>query len=71
MVTLGAYSFCKVDATEGAVKPGDLLTAGSLKGHAVRVSPKADTRPGAIIGKALAPLGKGKIGIIPILVSHQ
>ncbi len=71
MVTLGAYSFCKVDATEGAVKPGDLLTAGSLKGHAVRASPKGDTKPGAIIGKALAPLGKGKIGIIPILVSHQ
>jgi hypothetical protein len=71
MVTLGAYSFCKVDATEGAVKPGDLLTTGSSKGHAVRSSPKEHSKPGAIIGKALAPLAKGKIGIIPVLVSHQ
>jgi hypothetical protein len=71
MVTLGAYSFCKVDASDGGVKPGDLLTTSSTKGHAVRSSSKAEAKAGAIIGKALAPLAKGKKGIIPILVSHQ
>jgi hypothetical protein len=71
MVTLGAYSFCKVDASEAGVKAGDLLTTGSTKGHAVRSSPKTEAKAGAFIGKALAPLAKGKKGIIPILVSHQ
>lgn len=71
IVTLGAYAFCKVDATEAAVKPGDLLITGSTKGCTVRLSPKMGAKPGTVIGKALGVLAKGKIGLIPILVSHQ
>jgi hypothetical protein len=69
MVTLGAYAHCKADATNGAIAAGDLLTTSSTPGHVQKVSEGA-VPAGAIIGKALGPLKKGK-GIIPILVSHQ
>ncbi len=71
MVTLGAYAFCKVDATETAVKPGDLLVTGSAKGYAMRLSHKMEAKPGTVIGKSLGALAKGKTGLVPILVSHQ
>lgn len=70
MVTLGAYAFCKVDATEEAIKAGDLLITSNNKGYAMRAG-KSESRPGSIIGKALAPMSKGKTGIIPVFVSHQ
>ena len=70
MVTLGAYAFCKVEAGKAAIKPGDLLVTSATKGHATRAS-KTDVKPGAIVGKALAPLAHGKAGVIPVLVSHQ
>jgi hypothetical protein len=70
MVTLGAYAFCKVDATEAAIKPGDLLVTSATKGHACR-APRTDVKPGAIIAKALAAVAHGKTGVIPVLVSHQ
>ena len=70
MVTLGAYAFCKVDASEEAVKTGDLLINSKNKGYAMRIA-KSEPKPGAIIGKALAPLAKGKTGILPVFVSHQ
>jgi hypothetical protein len=69
MVTLGAYAHCKADATNGAIAAGDLLTTSSTPGHAQKVS-EGVVPAGAIIGKALGPLKKGK-GVIPILVSHQ
>ena len=71
MVTLGAYAFCKVDASNAAVKAGDLLTTSTAKGYACSPDPKTAAKPGAVIGKALGALAKGKKGIIPILVSHQ
>jgi hypothetical protein len=70
MVTVGAYSYCKVDAETEAISPGDLLTTSSTPGHAQKFSAHEPVRPGAIIGKALGSLKKGK-GIIPILVAHQ
>jgi len=70
MVTLGAYAHCKADATNGAISAGDLLTTSSTPGHVQKVSKERPAPAGAIIGKALGPLKKGK-GIIPILVSHQ
>jgi hypothetical protein len=70
MVTVGAYANCKADATAAAIAPGDLLTTSATPGHVQKVLPEANVPPGAIIGKALGQLKKGR-GIIPILVSHQ
>lgn len=71
MVTLGAYAFCKVDATKIAVKPGDLLTTSSASRYAAPVDPKQGPKPGTILGKALGALAKGKKGIIPVFVTQQ
>ncbi len=68
MVTLGAYAFCKVDASTGPIASGDLLTTSASPGYAQHSGTKV--KPGAIIGKALAPCAKGR-AVIPILVSHQ
>ena len=69
MVTLGTFAHCKVDADVASIKVGDLLTTSTTRGHAQKVlDPSKAT--GAIIGKALGSLKKGK-GKIPILVSLQ
>jgi hypothetical protein len=69
MVTLGAYSFCKVDADIAPIEPGDLLTTSPTKGHAQKVLDPTKAS-GAILGKALGSLKKGK-GKIPVLVSFH
>ncbi|HEY5242606.1 MAG TPA: hypothetical protein VIJ22_14100, partial [Polyangiaceae bacterium] len=61
--------FCKVDASLGAVRVGDLLTTSPTPGHAMRASDLASSF-GAIIGKALRPLPSGK-ELIPIVVALQ
>jgi hypothetical protein len=70
MVTLGAYAHCKVDADIAPIAPGDLLTTSPTRGHAQKLEHGTSARPGAVIGKALGALKKGK-GMIPVLVSHQ
>jgi len=70
MVTLGAYAHCKVDADIAPIAVGDLLTTSSSRGYAQKLNLKGSIGPGAIIGKALSSLKKGK-GKISILVSHQ
>lgn len=67
MVTLGAFVVCKVDAEYGAIQVGDLLTTSATRGHARRVDDPARAA-GAIVGKALASLDKGR-GRIPVLVT--
>ena len=69
MVTLGAYANCKVDADIAPVHVGDLLTTSPTKGHAQKVLDPAQA-VGAIVGKALGTLEKGK-GKIPVLVMLQ
>ena len=55
---------CRVEAKDGPIAAGDLLIASSEAGHACSSdSPKA----GTVLGKALAPLAKGK-GKIPVLL---
>lgn len=66
MVTLGAYSYCKVDADIAPIQVGDLLTTSPTKGHAQKVLEPSQA-VGAVIGKALGALEKGK-GKIPVLV---
>jgi len=62
--------YCNVDATEEAVRPGDLLTTSSTPGYAMKV--KDYTRAqGAILGKAMDRLERGKKGQILVLVTLQ
>lgn len=69
MVTLGAFSHCKVDADIAPIQPGDLLTTSPTNGHAQKVLDKSEAI-GAIVGKALGSLEKGK-GKIPVMVFIQ
>ena len=69
MVTLGSYARCKVDADVAPIQVGDLLTTSPTRGHAQRVLDPAKAT-GAILGKALGSLDKGK-GKIPVLVLLQ
>jgi len=55
---------CKADALEQPIKVGDLLVASGEAGHARAVDSPA---PGTVLGKALAPLAKGK-GVVPVLL---
>jgi hypothetical protein len=69
MVTLGAFAQCKVDADIAPIQVGDLLTTSPTKGHAQKVVDPSKA-VGAILGKALGSLKKGK-GKIPVLVMLQ
>lgn len=51
----------------GAIEPGDLLTTSNTPGHAMRVTNAARSN-GAVIGKAMSSLKKGK-GLVLVLVS--
>ncbi|MBS1811300.1 MAG: hypothetical protein JST84_24260 [Acidobacteria bacterium] len=61
--------FCKVDASLGEIKVGDLLTTSPTPGHAMRADDPLKAF-GAVLGKALKPLRTGQ-GLIPILVALQ
>lgn len=66
-VALSGIVKCKVDANQGAIQVGDLLTTSSTQGYAMR---NDQAKPGTIIGKALESLDSG-IGLIEILIMHQ
>jgi hypothetical protein len=64
--------YCKVDARQGPIEVGDLLTTSDRPGrpgHAMKATDPLKAF-GSIIGKALRPLGEGE-GLIPILVALQ
>ena len=67
IITNGPYKAIKVDASFGAIKAGDLLTASSNPGYAMKVTDYASAN-GAIIGKALGDLNSGT-GTIPVMVT--
>jgi hypothetical protein len=67
IVTLGAFATIKVDASYGAIQPGDLLISSPTPGHAMRADNPAI---GTVIGKALAPLESGT-GTMAIMVTMQ
>jgi hypothetical protein len=69
MVTLGAFAHCKVDADIAPIQVGDLLTTSPTRGHAQKVLDPSQAT-GAVIGKALGALQKGK-GKIPVLVAFS
>jgi hypothetical protein len=60
---------CRVDASQGPIRCGDLLVSSPTPGHAMAAKDPART-PGAVLGKALRGLDEGT-GMIPILVCLQ
>ena len=67
IVTLGSFKAIKVDASLGAIRPGDRLTPSPRAGYAMKVTVPV---PGTIVGKALGGLQTGT-GTIPVLVTLQ
>jgi hypothetical protein len=61
--------FCKVDARYAPIEAGDLLTTSPTMGYAMKADDPSRAF-GAVIGKALRPLGEGQ-GLIPMLISLQ
>jgi hypothetical protein len=68
-VALSGRVYCWVDASNGPIKPGDLLTTSSTPGHAMKAVDAAKAQ-GAIIGKAMTGLKEGK-GLVLVLVTLQ
>jgi hypothetical protein len=58
------------DATQEAIEPGDLLTTSDLPGHAMKASDPSRAH-GAVLGKAMTRLEKGKTGMVLVLVNLQ
>ena len=69
-VALAGRVYCNVDATESAVETGDLLTTSSRAGYAMKVRNHRKAQ-GAVLGKAMEPLPKGRTGQILVLVTLQ
>lgn len=68
-VAVSGKVYCKVDAAKSPIDVGDLLTTSTYPGHAMKAT-KTRRAFGAVIGKALGSLKKGR-GLIPILVALQ
>jgi len=69
-VALAGRVYCNVDATETAVEVGDLLTTSSTRGYAMAVGDHQRAQ-GAVLGKAMEALPKGRKGQILVLVTLQ
>lgn len=67
VVTLGAFEALKVDASYGAVRPGDLLVASPNPGYAMVA---VDAPVGTVVGKSLGTLLFGA-GPVAVLVDQQ
>jgi hypothetical protein len=68
-VALTGRVYCRVDASNGPITPGDLLTTSDVAGHAMKVTDYGRAQ-GAILGKAMSSLNDGK-GLVLVLVSLQ
>jgi hypothetical protein len=68
-VALNGRVFCKVDAGPSPIEVGDLLTTSTTSGHAMKATSR-ERAFGAVLGKALRPLEKGK-ALLPVLVALQ
>lgn len=67
IATVGAFPALKVDASYGAIRPGDLLVASPTPGHAMRAD---DPGVGTVIGKALDSLDEGT-GAVAVMITLQ
>ncbi len=68
-VALTGRVYAWADASASAIEPGDLLTTSDVVGHAMKVT-DYEKAQGAIIGKAMSSLDKGK-GLVLVLVTLQ
>ena len=68
-VALTGRVYCRADASNGSIEPGDLLTTSDIPGHAMKVTDYVKAQ-GAILGKAMSSLKSGK-GLVLVLVSLQ
>ncbi|MHC4109997.1 MAG: hypothetical protein ACYSUY_02920 [Planctomycetota bacterium] len=68
-VALTGRVYCWVDASNGPIEPGDLLTTSDMAGHAMKVTDYTKAQ-GAILGKAMSSLEQGK-GLVLVLVTLQ
>jgi hypothetical protein len=68
-VALTGRVYALADCANGPIKPGDLLTTSSVPGHAMKATDR-ERSYGAVIGKAMSPLEKGR-GLVLVLVSLQ
>lgn len=68
-VALSGRVYCFCEASNGPIRPGDLLTTSSVPGHAMKVADHPLAQ-GAIIGKAMSALSEGR-GLVLVLVSLQ
>ena len=69
-VALAGRVYCNTIATTENIEPGDLLTTSSIPGYAMKVTNFKNSQ-GAILGKAMESLEKGKKGQILVLVTLQ
>jgi hypothetical protein len=68
-VALTRRVYVLADATNGPIRPGDLLTTSDTPGHAMRVTDHAKAQ-GAVLGKAMSGLPAGQ-GMVLTLVTLQ
>lgn len=68
-VALAGRVYCRADASNRAIKPGDLLTTSDIPGHAMKVTDYTKAQ-GTIIGKAMNSLAEGR-GLVLVLVTLQ
>ena len=68
-VALTGRVYVLAEASDGAIKPGDLLTTSSTPGRAMRASDHVRAQ-GAILGKAMTALKEGN-GMVLVLVTLQ
>ncbi|MCK4371991.1 MAG: hypothetical protein KAW61_02540, partial [candidate division Zixibacteria bacterium] len=69
-VALAGRVYCNVEATDTAIRPGDLLTTSSVPGYAMKATDYRRAQ-GAILGKAMQGLDRGQKGLILVLVTLQ
>jgi hypothetical protein len=68
-VALSGRVYVRADASNGAIRPGDLLTSSATPGRAMKVTDHAKAQ-GAILGKAMTGLKDGE-GMVLVLVTLQ
>ena len=69
-IAMSGRVWVHADATHEAIEPGDLLTTSDMPGHAMKASDPTRAH-GAVIGKAMTRLEKGKTGMVLVLVNLQ
>ncbi|MGD2109743.1 MAG: hypothetical protein PVI86_10160, partial [Phycisphaerae bacterium] len=69
-IALSGRVYCWCDATQTAIQVGDLLTTSGTPGHAMKADDFTKSQ-GAILGKAMTILEKGRTGLVLVLVTLQ